>query len=342
MADGGAEDGSPRRIRPPSLADALLPIGALVVLLGLTFYLFGDNASAGPNQIALVFCALIAAGVAVKNGMPWEGLRQATVDGIASGLSAILILLAVGALIGTWALSGTIVTMVAYGLKLLSPSYFYCTSGLISAAVALCIGSSWTVAGTIGIGLMGVADAAGLSPAITAGAVISGAYFGDKASPLSDTVNLAAASAGSDVFAHIRESLFTSVPSLLLALLLFALLGRPGNFDATATLAGLERNFVVSPWAFLPLAFVLALAVLRFPPFVTISPGPCSAASWRSSSTRTPSSRSRPTRASAGRWRCSRASGAPSPRATAPPRATRRSTSCCRAAAWRACSARSG
>ena len=200
--------------------------------------------------------------------MPWDGLRQATVDGIASGLGAILILLAVGALIGTWALSGTIVTMVAYGLKLLSPSYFYCTSGLISAAVALCIGSSWTVAGTIGIGLMGVADAAGLSPAITAGAVISGAYFGDKASPLSDTVNLAAASAGSDVFAHIRESLFTSVPSLLLALLLFALLGRPGNFDATATLAGLERNFVVSPWAFLPLAFVLALAVLRFPPFV--------------------------------------------------------------------------
>jgi NhaC family Na+:H+ antiporter len=137
----------------------------------------------------------------------------------------------------------------------------------------LCIGSSWTVAGTIGIGLMGVADAAGLSPAITAGAVISGAYFGDKASPLSDTVNLAAASAGSDVFAHIRESLFTSVPSLLLALLLFALLGRPGNFDATATLAGLERNFVVSPWAFLPLAFVLALAVLRFPPFVTIFAG---------------------------------------------------------------------
>jgi NhaC family Na+:H+ antiporter len=273
MADGGAEDGSPRRIRPPSLADALLPIGALVVLLGLTFYLFGDSASAGPNQIALVFCALIAAGVAVKNGMPWDGLRQATVDGIASGLGAILILLAVGALIGTWALSGTIVTMVAYGLKLLSPSYFYCTSGLISAAVALCIGSSWTVAGTIGIGLMGVADAAGLSPAITAGAVISGAYFGDKASPLSDTVNLAAASAGSDVFAHIRESLFTSVPSLLLALLLFALLGRPGNFDATATLAGLERNFVVSPWAFLPLAFVLALAVLRFPPFVTIFAG---------------------------------------------------------------------
>ena len=273
MADSGAEDGSPRRIRPPSLADALLPIGALVVLLGLTFYLFGDNASAGPNQIALVFCALIAAGVAVKNGMPWDGLRQATVDGIASGLGAILILLAVGALIGTWALSGTIVTMVAYGLKLLSPSYFYCISGLISAAVALCIGSSWTVAGTIGIGLMGVADAAGLSPAITAGAVISGAYFGDKASPLSDTVNLAAASAGSDVFAHIRESLFTSVPSLLLALLLFALLGRPGNFDATATLAGLERNFVVSPWAFLPLAFVLALAVLRFPPFVTIFAG---------------------------------------------------------------------
>src|SRR3954466_10482280 len=230
MADSGARAGAPRRIRPPSLADALLPIGALVVLLGLTFYLFGDTAAAGPNQIALVFCALIAAGVAVKNGMPWDGIRQATIDGVASGLGAVLILLAVGALIGTWALSGTIVTMVAYGLKLLSPNYFYFTSGLICAAVAVCIGSSWTVAGTIGIGLVGIADATGLSPAITAGAVISGAYFGDKASPLSDTVNLAAVSAGSDVFPHIRESLFTSVPSLLLALLIFALLGRAGTF----------------------------------------------------------------------------------------------------------------
>src|SRR4051812_50135053 len=112
---------------------------------------------------------------------------------------------------------------------------------------------------------MGVADAAGLSPAITAGAVISGAYFGDKASPLSDTVNLAAASAGSDVFAHIRESLFTSVPSLLLALLLFALLGRPGNFDATATLAGLARKFFVSPWAVLAPPSLLAPPAPRSP-----------------------------------------------------------------------------
>src|SRR4051812_50214944 len=115
---------------------------------------------------------------------------------------------------------------------------------------------------------MGVADAAGLSPAITAGAVISGAYFGDKASPLSDTVNLAAASAGSDVFAHIRESLFTSVPSLLLALLLFALLGRPGNFDATATLAGLRRHLVVSPPALLPPPLLPALALPPLPPFL--------------------------------------------------------------------------
>jgi NhaC family Na+:H+ antiporter len=139
--------------------------------------------------------------------------------------------------------------------------------------VALCIGSSWTVAGTIGIGLMGIAEAADLSPAITAGAVISGAYFGDKASPLSDTVNLAAAAAGSDVFAHIRESLWTSIPSLAAALLLFGLLGRPGDFDATATLASLERNLVISPWALLPLAFVLILALLRLPPFVTIFAG---------------------------------------------------------------------
>jgi NhaC family Na+:H+ antiporter len=263
----------PPDTRKPSLTDALLPVGALIILLGLSYYLFGDSASAGPNQIALLFCGLIAAGIAVKNGMPWSGIRQATIDGIASGLAAILILLAVGALIGTWALSGTIVTMVAYGVKVLSPDYFYLTSALICAAVAMCIGSSWTVAGTIGIGLMGIADAAGLSPALTAGAVISGAYFGDKASPLSDTVNLAAAASGSEVFAHIRESLWTSLPSLAAALILFYLLGRPGDFDPTAMLAGLEGQFIVSGWTLLPLVLVLVLAILRLPPFVTIFAG---------------------------------------------------------------------
>ena len=160
--------------------------------------------------------------------------------------------------------------MVYYGLKLLSPDYFYVTSCLICAVVAVSIGSSWTVAGTIGIGLMGVAQKMGLDPAITAGAIISGAYFGDKSSPLSDTANLACAAAGANLYDHVRESLWTSVPALAIAVLGFGLLGSPGDFDASLMSAGIEAAFHPSLLHFLPLLLVLVLALLRWPPFVTI------------------------------------------------------------------------
>lgn len=254
----------------PSILDALIPVLTLLGLLGLSYYLFRDNASYGPNQIALLFCGLMAAGIAYKNGMAWDGIGKAVVSGIASGLPAIMILLGVGALIGTWAMSGTISSMVYYGLKVLNPNYFYATTALICAFVGFSIGSSWTVAGTIGIGMMGIAESMHLSPAITAGAVISGAYFGDKASPLSDTANLATAAAGSSLFDHIRESFWTSVPSLLIAVGLFAFLGSPGDFDSSATLNSLQQHATISMWAFLPLLLVLSLAMLRCPPFVTI------------------------------------------------------------------------
>ena len=268
-----SQPSSADHIRTPSLIDACIPAVALIALLAVSYFLYGEKAAQGPNQIALLFCGLIAAGVAVKNGVSWSGIRQAVIDGIASALSAIFILLAVGALIGTWALSGTIVTMVYYGLQVLSPNYFYASAALICAAVATGIGSSWTVAGTIGIGLIGIATSMGLSPAVTAGAIISGAYFGDKASPLSDTVNLAAAGAGADLFQHTRESLWTSVPALAVALVGFALLGQPGDFDASRLLSGLSQHFIVTPWALLPLVLVFGLAVLRFPPFATIFAG---------------------------------------------------------------------
>ncbi|HVL01386.1 MAG TPA: Na+/H+ antiporter NhaC family protein [Dongiaceae bacterium] len=259
-----------RAVREPSLVDGLLPIVSLVGLLGLSYYLFGENASFGPNQIALSFCGLMAALIGAKNGMEWSAIRQAATDGIGTGIQAIFILLAVGALIGTWAMCGTIASMVYYGLKLLSPHYFYASTCAICAVAALSIGSSWTVAGTIGIGMMGIAQSMDLSPLITAGAVISGAYFGDKASPLSDTANLATAAAGSELFSHIRESLWTSVPALLLAIIGFALLGSQGDFDASATLRGMEQHVTVSLWTFLPLLLVLVLALKRVPPFVTI------------------------------------------------------------------------
>src|SRR5512138_2786787 len=137
---GDAEQGSARNVRKPSLVDALIPAVALIGLLALSFILFGDTASSGPNQIALLLCGIIAAGIAYKNGMKWEGIRQAAIDGVASGLAAIMILLAVGALIGTWALSGTIVAMVYYGLQILSPNFFYATTALICAVVGFSIG----------------------------------------------------------------------------------------------------------------------------------------------------------------------------------------------------------
>jgi NhaC family Na+:H+ antiporter len=259
--------------RPPSLLDALIPVGGLIVLLALAYYLFGADASQGPNQIALLFAGILAALIAFKNGTSWSSIRDGVVAGVSSGLTAIFILLGVGALIGTWAMSGTIVAMVYYGLKLLSPHFFYASSALICAVIALAIGSSWTVAGTIGIGLIGIAASMDLSLPITAGAVISGCYFGDKASPLSDTANLAVAAAGSEIFAHIRESLRTSVPALALALLIFLMLGSPRDFDATSELARIDAHYDVTLWAFLPLVAVFVLAILRTPPFLAIFVG---------------------------------------------------------------------
>ncbi|TXH37891.1 MAG: Na+/H+ antiporter NhaC [Rhodospirillaceae bacterium] len=270
MAENLTEPGDAYAKRTPSLLDALIPAFALIGFLSLSYLLFRDAASSGPNQVALLFCGIIAAAIAYKNGMAWDGIRQAVIDGIASGLTAIMILLAVGALIGTWALSGTIVAMTYYGLQILSPHFFYATTAIICALIGVSIGSSWTVAGTIGIGLMSVATSMNLSPEITAGAVISGAYFGDKASPLSDTANLATATAGSGIYEHIRESLFTSIPALLIAVILFGMLGEPRDFDASKMLSDIEASFHVSLWSFIPLLIVLGLSIARFPPFVTI------------------------------------------------------------------------
>lgn len=259
--------------RPPTLLDALVAIGALIGLVAASFLLFGDRAAFGPNQVALTLAATLAAGIAWKNGHRWGDIRKAVVDGVASALPAVFILFAVGALIGTWAMSGTLVAMVYHALGILSPNYFYLSTCIICALIATSIGSSWTVVATIGLGLMGVAAQMDLSPAITAGAVISGAYFGDKSSPLSDTLNLAAAAAGAPVFDHIRASLRTGLPALALALAGFFLLGSPGDFDASATQAAIAARYEVSAWAFLPVLVVVALSVLRTPPFLAILAG---------------------------------------------------------------------
>ena len=259
--------------RSPSAFDSLLVFAVLIALLAASYFLFGKDAASGPNQIALIFSSLVAGAVAHKNGMPWPGVSKAVVDGVSTGLSAIFILLAVGALIGSWAISGTLVAMIYYGLELLNPHIFYVSALVICALIAVAVGSSWTVIGTIGVGLMGVAANLGLSPGIAAGAIVSGAFFGDRTSPLSDTLNLGSAVTGANLYELIRESMWTAVPSFLLALALFAFMGQSGATEASHAMNDLSGHFNISPWAFAPLIFVFLLAILRLPPFVTIFSG---------------------------------------------------------------------
>lgn len=254
----------------PTLFEAIVPVASLVVLVALSYFLFGDAGASGPNQVALTFATLIAVFVGRRLGLSFEELREAAVASVGTGISAIFILFAVGALIGTWAMSGTLLAMVYYGLQLLSPNYFYMTAAAICALISASIGSSWTVVGTIGVGLMGISTSMELSPAITAGAIISGAYFGDKSSPLSDSANLAAAAVGVDLYRHIRETLITSSLALPVALLFFFVLGEPGDFDANNKLAAIESSFHITPVLFLPLVVVIVLALLKLPAFTSI------------------------------------------------------------------------
>lgn len=271
--------------RAPSLLDAVIPLLILIILLSLSVYLYGSDSSYGPNQLALFFAAGVAILIGLKNGYQWAEMEKAMVHGISLSLGAVLILFAVGALIGTWLLAGTVPTLIYYGLQVLDPTWFYAASCILCCIVSLSIGSSWTTAATIGVALIGVSLGLGMSPVITAGAIISGAYFGDKLSPLSDTTNLAPAIAGTDLFTHIRHMLWTTVPSVVIALILFALLGF--NSDGTADAvkirelsAELTSNFVISPMMLIPLLVLMAMAIKKVPAFPTVFIGALLGAIW--------------------------------------------------------------
>ncbi len=252
---------------------ALIPIVFLVALLASSVYLFGADSSYGANQIALVLASCVAALVGRRVGIPWREAQNGIIDGIGVGLAPILILLSVGMLIGTWILCGTVPAMIYYGVQVLNPSIFYAASAVICAIVAISIGSSWTVAGTLGIGLMGIAASFEMSPAITAGAIVSGAYFGDKLSPMSDTTNLASAVTGVDLFDHIRHMLWTTLPSFALALIIFAFLGssdaaHPREIDELQQ--ALSAQFNIGIHLLLPLLLMLTLVYKRLPAYPSI------------------------------------------------------------------------
>jgi NhaC family Na+:H+ antiporter len=265
----------PTRHKLPTLLDALIPIIALVIMLTTAVYLFSSDSSYGANQIALIMAACIALVIGWKNGYSWSEMEQGIVRSIGVATGALLILFTVGSLIGTWILAGTVPTMIYYGMLVLNPEYFYAACCLLCAVVAISIGSSWTVAGTLGIALVGVASAMGLSVDITAGAIISGAYFGDKMSPMSDTTNLAPAVAGTDIFTHIRHMVWTTTPSIIIALIGFLLLGfnseattNSSNFAATLSL--IQHQFNPGVHLLLPLLVVLILAYKKMPAFPTV------------------------------------------------------------------------
>ena len=217
-----------------------------------------------------MLCAMVAALVAMKNGHSFEEVQRAAQGSVASVTSAIFILLAVGALIGVWNLSGTIPTLVYYGIQLLSPGWYYAAAAIICGVVALGIGSSWTTAGTIGVGLVGIAVALDVSPEITAGAVISGAYLGDKQSPLSETTVLSSQMVGVDVYEHVKRQAWTSVPAFGIAVVGFTIFGLVHGTDTNVIPEDIELRAIgdvydVTPLNLLPLVLLAVLSVRKVP-----------------------------------------------------------------------------
>lgn len=225
----------------------------------------------GTPHIAMFISAIVAGIVAVLSGYTWDELQEGIGDTIKAAVPAILILLAIGIIMGVWLLGGIVPTMIFYGLEILSPSIFLLASCLICAVIATATGSSWSTIGTIGVALMGIGAGLGVPAGMTAGALISGAYFGDKMSPLSDTTNLAPAMAGTDIFTHIRHMIFTTGPSFLIALVVFGIMGirfAGNDFDngiATVYLDTLQENFMISPIMLIPPILVIAMVAMRVP-----------------------------------------------------------------------------
>lgn len=262
--------------KSPTLLDAAIPVVTLIVLIATSVALFGIDATEGPLQVALLTSAVVAALVARKNGHEYVRISEAVVGGISGAMSAIFILLAVGALIGTWNMSGTTPTVVYYGIKLLSPEFFYVAVAVTCAAVGLVTGSSWTTAGTLGVAFVGMAPVLGVSQTITAGAVISGGYFGDKMTPLSETTVLIPQLVGGlTVYEHIRALMWTTVPSLVIAALFFTVFGLREDVTAAtdqqdAALSAIESTYHISLINFVPLALLIFFAFRKFPPFLSI------------------------------------------------------------------------
>lgn len=257
-------------LKRPSLFQAIIPIIVLIGLLAANVIFFGEDSSYGSNQIALLLAAAVAGIVGVTTGRNWKIIYDGIVESIGSAMGAIIILLFIGALAGTWLMSGIVPAMMYYGLKVLNPEIFLVASCVICAVVSIATGSSWSTVATVGIALLGIGQALGLSEGWIAGSIISGAYFGDKMSPLSDTTNLAPAVAGTDLFTHIRHMVWTTVPSIIIALIVYTIVGLQGSGDYDPARVDeltqvMNQTFNITPMLFLVPLILILLIIRRMP-----------------------------------------------------------------------------
>jgi len=256
----------------PSLWLSLFPLAFLMALLAANIALFGDEASSGANQLALLAAAAVAMGIGrFFLGIGYHTLERTVLASVTIAMQAVVILLVVGTLIGMWILSGIVPAMVYYGIRLINPAVFLLVACLTCSIVSLAVGSSWSTMGTVGVALVAVGRTLGLPDSAVAGAIISGAYFGDKMSPLSDTTNLAPAAAGTDLFTHIRHMFYTTIPAYTLALAAFIAVGllyspvEHGAAFIDEVAKAITTHFHVRWYLLLPPLIVIALAVCRVP-----------------------------------------------------------------------------
>ena len=254
--------------------EALIPVFALVGMLAYNIYVYGDDALSGSNQFILLMGAAVAAIVGFRNKVSYKRMLEEVAENVKSTTGALLILLMVGALAGTWLISGIIPTMIYYGLQILNPTIFLAACVVICAIISIATGSSWTTSATVGIALVGIGETLGISLGMTAGAVLSGAYFGDKMSPLSDTTNLAPAMAGGELFSHIKYMALTTIPTITITLIIFVIIGLNldtiGSPDIADKLSAIKGAFNISPWLFIVPVIVIFMIIKKTPPLIAL------------------------------------------------------------------------
>ncbi|WP_461531968.1 Na+/H+ antiporter NhaC [Sinomicrobium sp.] len=264
--------------RELSIWEALIPVLALIGMLAYNvLFVYSDDALGGSNQFILLMGAAVAAVVGFLNKVSYSDMMEEVAKNMKATTSPILILLMVGGLSGTWLISGIIPAMVYYGIQILNPTIFLAACVVICSIISMATGSSWTTSATVGIALIGIGNALGIPAGMTAGAVLSGAYFGDKMSPLSDTTNLAPAMAGTDLFTHIRYMSITTTPTIILTLIIFVIIGfsidTTGKADIDGITTAIKGTFNISPWLFIVPILVVLMIVKKTQPLIALLTG---------------------------------------------------------------------